>query len=202
MKKDPVFILVSVLILSSLILAACSPSGGTSAGKGGGETPTAAAVNGAEGAYPGQAGQSGAPTQAVAYPAGSGPQDQPTAAAQPYPAQTAEAPPAALSIAVVKADGTTTTLAAADLQKLSPAQVTIGQSDQSGYKLSDVLTAAGVSSFQQVVVTGASGSATLSQADVTADVILSTVDPASLTLTSPTLTGDKAVKGVNKIEVK
>jgi hypothetical protein len=200
MKKGQVFIIVSILLCSSLILAACSPSGGTSGGKSGGETPTAAAVNGAPASYPAQEAQSGAPTQAEAYPAA---QTAPTSPPEGYPAQTGEAPAAAaLSVAVVKADGNTTTLAAADLQKITPAQVTIGQSDQTGYKLSDVLAAAGVTSFQQVVVTGASGSATLSQADVTADVILSTVDPNSLVLTSPTLTEDKAVKGVTKIEVK
>jgi hypothetical protein len=200
MKKGQVFILVSILLCSSLILAACSPSGGTSGGKSGGETPTASALNNAPAAYPAQ---SGAPTQPVAYPAASEvAQSAPTAPPEGYPAQTGETPAAALSVTVVKADGTTTTLPATELYKLTQTPITVGQSDQTGYKLSDVLAAAGVTSFQQVVVTGTSGSTTLTQSQVTADVILSTVDPNSLQLASPSLTADQAVKGVNKIEVK
>jgi hypothetical protein len=204
MKKGQGFILISILICASLLLAACGSGGATPEVKTGGETPTAAAAGGTTGSYPAQSAQSNSPTQAVAYPAASEvPQVQATAPAEGYPAQSGNAPAAAaISIQIVKADGTTATLAAADLQKITPTQVTVGQSDQSGYKLSDVLAAAGVTSFQEVVVSGASGSATLTQAQVTADVILSTVDPTSLQLASPTLAADQSVKGVNKIEVK
>ncbi len=204
MKKGQGFILISILICASLVLAACSASGGTAGDKIGGETPVASQPT----TVPAQSGQSNAPTTADAYPAGTLAAQvevtiPPTMPPGGYPAQTSENQPAApITVQVVKADGTTATLAAADLQKITPTQVIIGQSDQSGYKLSDVLAAAGVTSFQEVVVSGTSGSATLTQAQVTADVILSTVDPNSLQLASSTLAADQSVKGVNKITVK
>jgi hypothetical protein len=204
MKKGQGFILVSILICASLVLAACSAGGGPSGEKTGGETPVASQPT----TDPAQSAQSNAPAAADAYPAATLAAQvevttPPTMPPGGYPAQTNENPPATpITVQVVKTDGTTATLAASDLQKIAPTQVTIGQSDQSGYKLSDVLAAAGVTSFQEVVVSGTSGSATLSQSQVTADVILSTVDPNSLQLASPTLAADQSVKGVNKIEVK
>ena len=189
MKKGLVYPLSVLLICAAVVLAACSPSQSSSAGKSGGTTPAAAAPTSGYPAAP------AASAPQSAYPAGG--EAAPTQEAG-YPAQAS----GSISLQVVKADGSTATLDTGKLQKLTLVQVSIGQSDQSGYKLSDVLTAAGVTSFQQVVVTGSSGAATLTQAQVTPDVILSTVDPNSLSLAGPQLSADQSVKGVTKIEVK
>ncbi len=188
MKKGLVYPLSILLLCAALVLAACSPSQSPAGVKSGESTPAAAQPNNQAAAAPtsGYPAEPAATANQAGYPATG------------YPAQTS----GSVSLQIVKADGSTATLAAADLQKIATTQVSIGQSDQPGYKLSDVLAAAGVTSFQQVVVTGSSGSATLTQAQVTPDVILSTVDPSSLSLAGPQLSADQSVKGVNKIEVK
>ena len=191
------FLFVMILLLFSLALSACSPSKSptaapTAAGqKSGYPAPTSQA---AQPAYPAQG---SAPAQNnTAYPAPQQGAGSPTTSAA-YPA-----PQAGLAVQVVKADGSTANLAAADFQKLTATQVTVGQADMPGYKLSDVLAAAGVTSFQQVTVTGTGNPVTLTQAQVTPDVILSTVDPNGLQLAGSSLSTDQMIKGVTKIQVK
>ncbi|HEY3344893.1 MAG TPA: hypothetical protein VGJ97_08195 [Anaerolineaceae bacterium] len=196
MKKSTYSRTLLVLICLGLVLAACSPSQPV-AGDKAGSSPTTPA--GAQPAYPAAATKPAGYPAAVQQPAAA---VQPTSAAYPAPQNTPVAQAQPGSIQVVKADGSSVTLSSADLQKISPTDVSIGQSDQSGYKLSDVLAAAGVTSFTQVVVIGSGGSAPLAQADVTAEVILSTVDPTSLQLVGPSLSADKMVKGVSQIQVK
>jgi hypothetical protein len=206
MKKSIATRFAFVLIGLSLALAACSsgqPTAGDKAGSSPTTPPAAAAPTQAAG-YPAAQEAAAAQPTSAAYPAPQATQPEPVA--QPtqvvQPTQAAQPVPAAGSLLVVKADGTRVTLSSADLQKIVPTDVSIGQSDQSGYKLSDVLAAAGVTSFTQVVVIGSGGSVPLAQTAVTADVILSTVDPANLQLVGQTLSADQMVKGVTQIQVK
>ena len=183
--------LIALLVLLSLALGACSPSQAT----------PAPAANSEKSGYPAATGPTAYPAQGnpTGYPA-----PQPQGASAPTSPALAgyPAPQSGQPLQIVKPDGSTVTLAAADLQKLSSVVVTVGHADMSGYKLSDVLAAAGVTSFQQVTVTGTGAPVTLTQAQVTPDVILSTVDPSGLQLAGSNLSADQMVKGVAKIEVK
>jgi hypothetical protein len=200
MLKRSIYLLGCMMILLSLALTACGAKQTP--------TPTAAPTTAEKSGYPAASNateQSGypaaenspAPQEGSTYPAPEQSAGAPTAATGSYPA-----PAAALTVQIVKPDGSTVNLTGTDLGKLTPTQVPVGQSDQSGYKLTDVLAAAGITSFQQVIVSGAGSPVTLTQAQVTPDVILSTVDPAALGLAGTNLTADKMVKAVTKIEVK
>jgi hypothetical protein len=196
MQKTIAYRLGFILVGLSLALSACGGSQSPAANKSGAEAPTVAAAVAPAAGYP-------SPDVAV--------QAQPTSAAYPAPgsAQTAPTVPAAQdapavqgTLQIMKPDGSSVTLTGADLQKLTPADVSIGQSDQSGYKLSDVLTAAGVTDYQTLIVIGSGGSVPLTKAQIDTDVILSTVDPAALQLVGSQLSPDQMVKGVAQIQAK
>lgn len=177
-----------VLVCLSLALAACSPKPAATTAP---MQPTQAEP---KAGYPAQgSAQSGYPAQNSAAPAQAYPAPQGSQAAEPanpaYPA-----PQNGLSLEIDKPDGSTVTLTSADLAKLPAAQ--------NGYKLTDVLAAAGVTSFQQLTVTGTSGSTTLASNQVTADVILATADASGLALAGAQLTADQQVKGITKIQAK
>jgi hypothetical protein len=203
MQKTMIYRLGFILVCMSLALSACGGSGIPTVSPGNHAPTQPAAKNG----YP-AAPAAAYPSPAVAVEAG------PTTAGYPAPgnapaAPTAQAPQSGQGgqstqghLLVMKPDGSSVTLTGADLQKLTPADATVGQSDQSGYKLSDVLAAAGVTDYQTVVVIGSGGSVPLTKAQIDTGVILSTVDPASLQLVGSQLSADQMVKGVNQIQAK
>jgi hypothetical protein len=75
-------------------------------------------------------------------------------------------------------------------------------SPEEGPALLDVLTAAGISDFTEVTLTGADGSITLAKADVTAEVVLDFNDRGGVKVASPTMARDQRVRDIFKIEVK
>lgn len=199
MQKTIAYRLGFILIGLSLALSACGGSQSPAANKSGAEAPTAAAAAAPAAGYPSPDVAVQAQPTSAAYPAPDSAQTAPTVPA----AQDAQGAPAVQgTLQIMKPDGSSVTLTGADLQKLTPADVSIGQSDQSGYKLSDVLTAAGVTAYQTVIVIGSGGSVPLTKAQIDTDVILSTVDPAALQLVGSQLSADQMVKGVTQVQAK
>lgn len=155
------------------------------------------------------------PTVASGYPAPSGGQQvtPPTQESYPSPAQVIvptvdrsayPSPPSggATPVQIVKADGSTTSIDENALQGLEVTQITIANATRNGFKLSDVLQKAGVSDYQQVVVTGANSSQTLSKDQVSAGAILSFDTAGTAELSGSDLPETQWVAGVTKIEVK
>lgn len=179
----PLFILLGVL---SLLLAACSPKQPSA-------TPTIAA-----GGYP-------APSISPQITQESYPSPAQSTGVVPTSIQAAyPSPPSggATPVQIVKADGTTTSIDETSLQGLTVTQVTIANATRNGFKLSDVLQKAGVADYQQVIVTGSTGSQTLSKDQVNADAILSFDPVGTAELSGANLPQTQWVTGVTKIEVK
>lgn len=99
------------------------------------------------------------------------------------------------------ADGSTKAFGLGDLKKLPLTSILSDGQPQEGPALLDVLHAAGVSSFGSVTVTGSNGSATLTQAEVTKDVVLDFNNRGKVKLVSPSMPKPKRIIDITKIDV-
>ncbi len=103
---------------------------------------------------------------------------------------------------LVTADGSVKAFSLDDLKKLPLTSIMSNGQPQEGPALRAVLQAAGVTSFAQVKVTGTNGSATLTQAEVTKDVILDFNNRGKVKLVSPSMPKPKRIIDVITIEAR
>lgn len=141
--------------------------------------------------------QSQAATAPATEAAGSAPADAPKtpSALQPTPASTA-------LFQVVKPDGTSVGLTWDDLKKLPLANLTVDGKVEEGPKLIDVLTAAGVTDFSEVSLSGSSSPATLTRAQVDDNTILDFNNHGTVKLASTYIPKPQWTKDVSEIKVK
>ncbi len=192
-QKRTAILLLTVLAGLSLLLAACGTPPGPAA-----TAPTAASSNNPVG-YPAATESSAGNASAPAYPPA---ENLPAAVPTPenaYPSPEQVSGQSGLQL--VKPDGSTATLAQADLSKIPAAQATIGDKVENGIPLTALLDSAGVSSYQQVIITGAS-SLTLNKDQVTPDVILILTPDGTFNLAGSKLAADQWVNNVTRIEAK
>jgi hypothetical protein len=103
---------------------------------------------------------------------------------------------------VIKPDGTTMDFTLDALKQLPLTSIMADGSPEEGPALRDVLSAAGISEFTEVTLTGADGTLTLAQADVTPEVVLDFNNRGGVKVASPTLPREQRVRDIFKIEVK
>ncbi len=123
-------------------------------------------------------------------------------ATQPPAAEATSAPTSDGVFDVIKADGTTVAFTLDDLKALPLTSIVSDGNPQEGPSLLAVLEKAGVSDFSEVTLTGADGSKTLTQAEVTDQVILDFNNRGSVKLVAPDLAKDARIRDIVKIEVK
>ena len=199
MRKINLYRIMTPMALTLVLLSACSPKlAGSSAvtqapagGQAGGAYPALTEVPGANpsgGAtsYP-VAGETAGPTRPTTAPAQS---------AYPSPGQ------GGVAVQVVKPDGTLISLTASELQSLPQTQALVDGQPVSGPRLSEVLARAGAADYSQVIVSGASGEATLARAQIGDQTILAIGADGSLSLADPALPADQRVGGVTQIKVQ
>ncbi|MCX6067717.1 MAG: hypothetical protein NT121_18505 [Chloroflexi bacterium] len=135
---------------------------------------------------------------------------QPAATTTPSTAETAPKTPLALQptpvstalFQVVKADGSSFGMTWDDLKKLPLANLTVDGKVEEGPKLSDVLTAAGVTDFSEVSLNGSSSPATLTKAQVDDNTILDFNNHGTVKLASTYIPKANWTKDVSEIKVK
>lgn len=135
---------------------------------------------------------------------------QPAATTTPSTAETAPKTPLALQptpvstalFQVVKADGSSFGMTWDDLKKLPLANLTVDGKVEEGPKLSDVLTAAGVTDFSEVSLNGSSSPATLTKAQVDDNTILDFNNHDTVKLASTYIPKANWTKDVSEIKVK
>jgi len=135
---------------------------------------------------------------------------QPAATTTPSTAETAPKTPLALQptpvstalFQVVKADGSSFGMTWDDLKKLPLANLTVDGKVEEGPKLSDVLTAAGVTDFSEVSLNGSSNPATLTKAQVDDNTILDFNNHGTVKLASTYIPKANWTKDVSEIKVK
>jgi hypothetical protein len=103
---------------------------------------------------------------------------------------------------VVKPDGSEVSFTWDDLKKLPLANLTVEGKVEEGPKLIDVLTAAGVTEFTSVNLSGSSSPATLTRAQVDDKTILDFNNHGTVKLASTYIPKPQWTKDVAKIEVK
>lgn len=120
------------------------------------------------------------------------------------PPQVADQPsaPAEAVFQVIKADGASIPFSAADLKALPLAQVEAEGKVEEGPRLLDILQAAGVSEFEEITLTGADGSMTLSAEQVDDQVILDFTNRGTVKLAAANIPKTEWVKDITRIEVK
>jgi hypothetical protein len=165
-----------LLVTFCLLLVACQPA---TTG-----TPAAASTSAAASAVPTTAAKS-----TVAKPTRTPRPVQPTL-------------PSGALLQVIKPDGSTVDLKLDDLKKLPLANITVDGKVEEGPKLIDVLKAAGVTDFSQVIVSGSSDTVTLTKAQVDDNTILDFNNHGTLKFASTYIPKANWTKEVTKIEVK
>lgn len=126
-------------------------------------------------------------------PAGNSPKTP--QALQPTPASTA-------LFQVVKPDGSSVSFTWDDLKKLPLTDLTIEGMVEEGPKLSEVLTAAGVTDFSEVNLSGSSNPVTLTKAQVDENTILDFNNHGTVKLASTYIPKPQWTKDVSEIKVK
>jgi hypothetical protein len=116
-------------------------------------------------------------------------------ALQPSPVSTA-------LFQVVKADGTSVGFSWDDLKKLPLANITVDGKVEEGPKLIDVLSAAGVTEFSEVSLTGSAGPVTLTKDQVDDNTILDFNNHGTVKLASTYIPKPDWTKDVSEIKVK
>jgi hypothetical protein len=116
-------------------------------------------------------------------------------ALQPTPVSTA-------LFQVVKADGSSVGFTWEDLKKLPVASLTIEGKVQEGVTLSAVLTAAGVTDFSEVTLTGSASPVTLTKAQVDDNTLLDFNNHGTVKLATTYVAKAQWTKDVARIEVK
>ena len=113
--------------------------------------------------------------------------------------------PTAVSTAlfqIVKPDGSKVGMTADDLKKLPLAQLIIEGKVEEGPKLIDILTAAGVTDFTEVALTGSSSPVTLTRAQVDDNTILDFNNHGTMKLATTYVSKPNWTKDVSEITVK
>jgi len=103
---------------------------------------------------------------------------------------------------VVKADGSSQGFTWDALKQLPLATIRVEGKIEEGPKLMDILTAAGVTSFSEVTLTGNNGSITLPQAQVDDNTILDFTNRGTVKLASTYVPKADWIKDITEIEVK
>ncbi len=178
--------LTVIALVAGFIMAACS-----------GKAQTQNTVN-----LPNTQNNGGANT---AYPAVTN--VPPTQAAYPavtYVPPTQAAYPAAIGgpLTVTRPDNTTTSLTPDTLVTLKMNTVKTGSTTVQGISVSAILTAAGITDYKQITLTGANGSQTLTKDKVNDNVILKINDDKTLQLVSPDLPEANWLKAVSAIKAE
>jgi hypothetical protein len=127
------------------------------------------------------------------------------ACASPAAAPTSAPPsptPGAAIFQVIKPDGVAVDFTLDDLKQLSLTTIMFEGSPEEGPALLDVLSAAGITDFAEVTLTGSDGRYTYARADVTPEVVLDFNNRGGVKLASPTLPRNERVRDIFKIEVK
>lgn len=124
-----------------------------------------------------------------------------TAGSSPSKGSTVTVPAGVAAFRVIKPDGTTVPFTIAALRKLPLVSILSHGQPQEGPSVLSVLNAAGVTNFASITVTGGNGKKTLTQAQVTKDVILDYNNRGSVKLVSPAWAKPQRITDVVKIEV-
>jgi hypothetical protein len=114
----------------------------------------------------------------------------------------AEAMPAEGLFQVTDAEGNITNFSRDDLKSLTLTAIWIDGKSEEGPTLQAVLNQAGVDEFEQVTLTGASGSLTLMPDQVDPEVILDLSNRGTVQLAAPTLPKEIWIKDITVIMVE
>jgi hypothetical protein len=110
--------------------------------------------------------------------------------------------PAGALLQVVRPDGTAKVFTVADLKALPQAGVNIGAKSYVGPKINDVLSAAAVSSYVELAVSGDSGRLSLQKDHVTGDTILAFTGANQVTLLAPNIEKSEWIIGAHLVQVQ
>lgn len=122
-----------------------------------------------------------------------------SASACALPSKTPPALPAGALFQLLLPDGKVLPFSAAELKPLATAAISLEGKPVEGYRLLDVLQAAGISEFSQVTFNGET-TLTLKKEQLPADLVL--VAGGSVRLAAPSLTPEQQVKGITTLRVK